>query len=334
MAYGEIGSLRIVLGEDALKEVRNVGSASALMEPTAQTQAMDGNAEVGPLEPPSTKAKVSSRVFIKSVPKSLLSITSVYVQSFLAQVGEVMYTGSAQALVNFTGPKSREAYIYIYDYDQGKTQATTASFDENGNLPILLQTSQEGSYLAVVSLVRLPNAVIGRPMAMTILTSTPLATSARITFWHVRSSLTNKTDVWARWHGRAVYNLPLPGIFWRPTINFIKYVVGLAGGLDWREIIPVVQNMNVGYQVGVSAFCNTEDPNPPADVCCEARKNTWWHAKLMARKSVREQWQVVGEDDINLSYRITAYFTTTSYSYNGRCVNKDVACGWEQGPTC
>jgi hypothetical protein len=41
------------------------------------------------------------------------------------------------------------------------------------------------------------------------------------------------------------------------------------------------------------------------------------------RSAHREGWQLVGEDDINLSFRITTYFTTDSY--RGRCVNKDVA---------
>jgi hypothetical protein len=327
-------SLNIVVGREA-EEVLLTPSAPPTpeVEVLAQTQQLDVAESIQPLEPASVEARVSSRLFIKSVPKTVISVASVYTRAFLAQVGSQTYSGSAQALLQFSGPKDRTAYVYVYDYDARRTYVSRANFDSNGRLPVLVQSSEEGGYLVVVSLVPIPT-VLARPTALSTLSSTPLATAVKLTFWHVRSSLRNKTDVWARWHGRAVYNLPLPGIFWTPPTNFARYVVGLAGGLDWREIVPVVQDMNVGYQVGVSAFCNTTDPSPPASVCCEARKNTWWLAKIMARKSVKEEWRTVGQDDINLSFRITAYFTTDSYSYKGRCVNREVSCGWEQGPSC
>jgi len=284
------------------------------------------------IEPQSTIYKTAGRVFLKSVPKFGVSFNSASLTAFLSQFNQTTYSGNANAILRFNGKANSEAFIYVYNFNTNELSFEKSKFNESGILNVGLQSNEEVPMKVIVSTVPLPKALILRHSS--IINALPFATSIKVTFWHVRVQSVNKTDIWARLQGRAIYRQPLPGVFWSPPSGGPAYVVGLAGGADWREIVPVVEGMTVKYQVGVSAWCNTPDPYPPADKCCQYRKNTWWHAKIMARKSVKDSWGTVGEDDINISFHITGQFTVDSYSYLGRCVSKDVACGWESGSSC
>ena len=273
----------------------------------------------------------AGRVYLRAIPKFMgVKFSNAKLMSFLQQFNDEKYNGYSSSLLMFNGPENSKAFIYVYDVDNDYVNEYESKFDEQGNLSVLLQSDEPHNFKVVTSLVPLPKQVVKVHSAT--INSLPFASSLRVTFWHVRVRTTNKTDVWARWQGRAIWRQPLPGLFWFP--HHVGYTIGLAGYADWREIVPIIEGRTFNYQVGVSAFCNTSEPRPPHDKCCEYRKNTWWHAIIFARRKITDNWQKVGEDDINLSFHITAQFDYNSATYLGRCVSKDVACGWEQGSSC
>ena len=182
-----------------------------------------------------------------------------------------------------------------------------------------------GCYAVVASMTPLPKEVVLRePNRFD-------TASVDVTLWEVRAITQNISDIWARWQGRAIYRQPLPQLFW----HYPGYTLGLAGSSHWRDIFPVVGSRSVEYMVGVSAWCNTPESLPSEDECCAARQHTWWNSTIEARKVAGSQWTTLGSDQINLSYHNSATFTTSSATYNGRCVAQGPAlCGWETGPNC
>jgi len=261
-----------------------------------------------------------------ALPKFGLSVNSILNASYMPQFNDQTFDGYAYSLIQFKGIKDAPAWIYLVDRNTNEVVSEDRGrFDSQALLNYSVNSSDAGSYSVVTSMTPLPKEVVlRRPNRLDI-------ASIDVAFWEVRVITERITDKWARWLGRSIYRQPLPQLFWR----YPGYRVGLAGWGIWRDIIPVVGSNSVEYMVGISAWCNTEEPYPVEGLCCDARQYTWWSSNIDARKVAGGAWTVLGTDQINLSYHNSATFTTSSATYNGRCVAQGPdLCGWETGPNC
>jgi hypothetical protein len=260
------------------------------------------------------------------LPKLGLSVNSITNTSYLAEFNNQTFSGQASSLIQFKGTKNAPVWVYVVNKDSNEVISEDHErFSSQGLFNYTLNSSEAGSYAVVASMTPLPKEVVLRePNRFD-------TASVDVTLWEVRAITQNISDIWARWQGRAIYRQPLPQLFW----HYPGYTLGLAGSSHWRDIFPVVGSRSVEYMVGVSAWCNTPESLPSEDECCAARQHTWWNSTIEARKVAGSQWTTLGSDQINLSYHNSATFTTSSATYNGRCVAQGPAlCGWETGPNC
>ena len=286
-------------------------------------------------EPPKTFTDVSETVMFDMGPLGLAASKTISFQlykanlrAYLAKFADLEYEGKSLVQLVYTGPAGRRLYVYT-STDGREWEEEVTSFNNKGYAYVNIFSKEPAVVSLVASLRPMTEFMLGRKEILSLL---PLVDYRLITFWLLRVRTTPISDRWARWQGRAIWRQPLPCQFWFP--HHVGYTTGLAGGVDWYEVVPAVTGIGFKYQVGVSAWCNTPDPYPPMGACCEARKNTWWKAEIYAKKGPRDKWGYVGGDKINISFHITAEFNTDGYSYKGRCVCEDVACTWEQGGSC
>jgi hypothetical protein len=261
-----------------------------------------------------------------ALPKFGLSVNSIENKSYLAEFNGQTFSGSASSLIQFKGIKDAPVWTYLVNKDKNEViSEDRGRFDSQALFNYTVNSSEAGSYAVVASMTPLPKEIVLRePNRLD-------TASVDVTFWEVRAVTQNISDIWARWQGRSIYRQPLPQLFW----HYPGYTVGLAGSSFWRDVFPVVGNESVEYMVGVSAWCNTWDPYPTEAECCAARRSTWWNSTIEARRVAGSEWTTLGSDQINLSYHNSATFTTSSATYNGRCVAQGPAlCGWETGPNC
>jgi len=261
-----------------------------------------------------------------ALPKFGLSVNSIENKSYLAEFNGQTFSGSASSLIQFKGIKDAPVWTYLVDKDKNEViSEDRGRFDSQALFNYTVNSSEAGSYAVVASMTPLPKEIVLRePNRLD-------TASVDVTFWEVRAVTQNISDIWARWQGRSIYRQPLPQLFWR----YPGYTVGLAGSSFWRDVFPVVGSNSVEYMVGVSAWCNTPEGMAPEPLCCAARQQTWWNSIIEARRVPGGEWTTLGSDQINLSYHNSATFTTSSATYNGRCVAQGPAlCGWETGPNC
>ena len=264
------------------------------------------------------------------VPKPIgLKVGDIDLSSYLKEVAGKIKPGYASSLVTFQGSPGRKLYLYVLTSSGELINEWEETIPDSGKVSISTSSDEEISLLNVASYLKLsPSRIMMLGDRVNML---PFAALTKITFWGVKTEVVNKTDIWARWMGRAVYRTPLPFYFWKEG-----YAIALAGTIAWRSIVPASDGKTVRYQVGVSAYCNTPSARPSHSQCCDARKKTWWTSKIYARSSPSEEFQEVGEDDINISFHNTATFTSSSASYEGKCLacEDHGLCGWEQGTCC
>lgn len=212
--------------------------------------------------------------------------------------------------------------VGIYDYNKRKVVGV---YDvKDGGVSVGLEFGDVGTYryLAFPGGVYVPNV------------SEALGEVFRVKVWGILVETVRISDRWARFLGRSVGER-LPRLFWR----YPGFAVGLADWGKWVEFVPVLDGMSIRYEVGVSAYCDTPDPYPPDDVCCEVRKNTWWEARLYTI-GARGSRRLVGSDRINLSFHSLYKLTYSSVVHKGRCVAdydplfRGGLCGWESGAEC
>lgn len=132
-----------------------------------------------------------------------------------------------------------------------------------------------------------------------------LSAKTVLSVWLIKLVSKNISDTWMRLQGRALGH-ELNRLFWREQP---WTTIGLAGWLEFIELIPVVSGQTIRYEVGVSAWCNTPEPFPPKEKCEEYRKNTWWQFDLYASNSPSEPKHVGGGKiniDSHLVYELTA----------------------------
>jgi len=201
--------------------------------------------------------------------------------------------------------------------------------DQNGLVSFPTEYAEIGvyDYQAVIG-ERPPLLPVGSPRAMKF----------RVSVWLMAVFARNLTDVWYRWVGRARWR-SLPHIFWvdQPTS-----VVGLGypsrdRPIGFVDVIPVVEGTTVPIEIGVSAFCNTPEPDPPPEKCCEYARNTWWDMFICATNDPKQvpdtvlgNANKVGGDKVNLDYHLKYEASSSGITYNGRYL-KQQRCPWEAG---
>jgi hypothetical protein len=87
--------------------------------------------------------------------------------------------------------------------------------------------------------------------------------------------------------------------------------------------------------------CNTPEPYPPAEKCCEYAKNTWWQLDVYATNDptkVKETYDGanhIGGDKINLDYHLKYEITKSAVTYKGKYLKKKpdgtIRCPWMEG---
>jgi len=295
-----------------------------------QTQVISGRGLLFNRRLNSTLPVLRDTIFLNRIagalPKFGLSVNSISVTSYLAEFNGQTFSGSASSLTQFKGIKDAPVWIYLVDRNTNEVVSEDREkFDSQGLFNYSFSSPEAGSYAVVASMTPLPKEIVLRePNRLD-------TASLDLTFWEVRAITQNISDIWARWQGRSIYRQPLPQLFW----HYPGYTVGLAGSSHWGDVFAVAGSNSVEYMVGVSAWCNTWDPYPTESECCAARQSTWWSSTIEARRVAGGAWTTLGSDQINLSYHNSATFTTSSATYNGRCVAQGPAlCGWETGPNC
>jgi hypothetical protein len=160
-----------------------------------------------------------------------------------------------------------------------------------------------------------------------------------VSVWLIVTKSKNLTDVWARWQGRAFFR-GLPYFFWREQPSS---VVGLAGReVGYVDLVPCPDGRTIPMELGVSAYCNTPEPYPPAEKCCEYAKNTWWMVEVFATNkredvaaTVKGEANRIGGDKINLDYHLKYTVDSTAVTYKGKYLKQTpegkVRCPWMTG---
>lgn len=213
---------------------------------------------------------------------------------------------------------------------KGSDVVGTAKTDKNGKVNFPLSFDEAG--------VETYYAYVGQKPPV-LLSPNPRVESFSVSVWYIAIHSKNISDRWARWQGRAYFK-PLPRNFWRDQP---RSVIGLAGGnIGFADLVPVVSEVGYPLEVGVSAFCNTKDPYPNHDECCEARKDTWWQFDVHATNDPKQVASVrkgesghVGGGKINIDYHLKYNIAYSGVTFEGRCLKK-VNCDWEEGtaPRC
>jgi len=197
--------------------------------------------------------------------------------------------------------------------------------DENGEVSFDLAYSDPGVYNYV--------AVIGERKPL-ILSGNPRAYPFTVTVWLIVTKSRNLTDRWARLQGRSFFR-KLPVYFWR---EMPISVVGLAGrNVGYVDLVPCITGASIPMEIGVSAYCNTPEPYPPKEKCCEYAKNTWWRVDVYATNNPKDvtatlkgEKNHIGGDKINLDYHLKYTITSTGVTFNGKYL-KQIRCDWERG---
>jgi len=197
--------------------------------------------------------------------------------------------------------------------------------NENGEVSFPHAYTDVGvyDYVAVLG-KKLPAITVGNPRAVPF----------RVRVWTIVTRSRNVSDVWARWQGRAFFR-GLPWIFWTEQPSS---VVGLAGRpIGFVDLVPAPDGVTIPMELGVSAYCNTPEPSPTAERCCEYAKNTWWMFEVFATSDPRQVPDTVagaankiGGDQINLDYHLKYNIDSASVTYRGRYL-KYQRCPWEAG---
>jgi len=185
--------------------------------------------------------------------------------------------------------------------------------DEQGNAKLMVR-SDEPKELSVVSM-------IGERYPMLDAALSPLADRRRLAFWFVVVIAEPVRDRWARYIGRSI-NESLPYRFWKEKP---RTVLGILGGrTKFADLIATCDARHVTLEIGISAYCDTSDPSPSHDECCE--NLAWWRVNVYATKNPKEVKEVllgkdeflVGGDYINIDYHLEFMFTPDSATFNGR----------------
>jgi len=139
---------------------------------------------------------------------------------------------------------------------------------------------------------------------------TPLQEQFELTVWLVTCKITNRTDRWWRFAGRT-FEISLPRKFVDELPISIIGLTAPYGTQIFADIVPVFGDRNITLEYGISAWCNTPEPYPPAEKCREYRRNTWWRFEVEAfngetRKSV--------SGDLNLDRHLKVTFSTDDIS--------------------
>lgn len=207
----------------------------------------------------------------------------------------------------------------------GGKQVAKGETDANGEVSFPQAYSNAGIYDYTV--------VVGeKPPVVTI--GNPRAVSFRVKVWAIATRSTNVSDVWARWQGRAYFR----GLPWRFWTEQPSSVVGLAGRtVGYMDLVPAPDGTTIPMELGVSAWCNTYDPYPSEEACCEAARNTWWMVEVFATSDPAQVEDTlagkanrIGGDRINLDYHLKYDIASGYVTYKGRYL-KYQRCPWEAG---
>lgn len=133
-----------------------------------------------------------------------------------------------------------------------------------------------------------------------------MSSTKLFSLWTILTKTRNLTDVWARFQGRAIGH-KLDRTFHHTQPHT---VIGLAGWIDFIELVPVLEGQSIRYEIGIPAWCNTPEARPTAEKCEEYRKNTWWKAGLYASNTERAP-TLVAENKINLDYHLVYEITAS-----------------------
>jgi len=196
-----------------------------------------------------------------------------------------------------------EIDIEFYDKARGKTLAIKAT-DSSGRALCDFNYGSPGIQTTIESFI------YPRPL---ICMSGLNYSSKLLSVWTILLKSQNVTDVWERLCARALGEA-LPRLFWKEKPHTI---IGLAGKLEFLELVPVFEGQTVRYEVGVSAWCNTPEPYPSEAKCDEYRKNTWWQFDLYASNTA-EAPKHVGGGRINVDYHLVYNLTATSVTLEER----------------
>jgi len=260
--------------------------------------------------------------------QALTAILREYVgdwSSKIAQVGGIPALVSTLRVSAFGKPQGNVPVTFWL----GKEKVGEGLTDENGLVVFPTTYTEIGVYDY--------QAVIGETLPL-LPEGSPRATRFRVSVWLIAVHARNQTDVWLRWVGRARWR-SLPHIFWvdQPTS-----VVGLGypnvdRPIGFVDVVPVPAGTTVPIELGVSAFCNTPEPDPSPAKCCDYAKNTWWEFFLCATNdptqipaTVRGTANKIGGDKVNLDYHLKYEASSTGVSYKGKFL-KYQRCSWEAG---
>jgi len=180
-------------------------------------------------------------------------------------------------------------------------------------------------------------AVIGDSLPL-LPEGSPRATRFRVSVWLIAVFCRNVSDTWLRWVGRARFK-PLPWIFWTEQP---ASVIGLGfpmvdRSIGFVDIVPAPGGVTVPIEIGNSGWCNTPEPNPTSERCCEYAKNTWWDMSLHATtdpkqipETVAGRANKIGGDRVNLDYHLKFEASSSGVTYKGKFL-KYQRCAWEAG---
>mgnify|MGYP001066681269 CR=1 FL=1 len=246
-----------------------------------------------------------------------------------AQIGS---TASLLSTLKVTAFKKPQPNIPVSLF-LGKERVGYAKTDQSGLVTFPTMYTEPGVFDYVAS--------IGE-MYPPIIPGSPRAYNFRVGVWLVAVFCRDVSDIWLRWVGRSFFR-DLPVYFWHPPPEGQPIsVIGLGfPGLDrpigFIDLVPCPSTVTIPMELGVSAWCNTTDPYPPPDVCCEAAKNTWWEMAVYATNDPRDTVQTAqgtanekGKGNINLDYHLKFDITSEEVSYKGRYL-KQQRCPWEAG---
>ncbi len=189
-------------------------------------------------------------------------------------------------------------YAPVYLFRDGEL-AERGVTDEKGRIVFSFSTSEPSSHTYTASLT--PKLVPFK---------TPTQESFKLTVWFVRCLIRNKTDVWWRLAGRS-FEEALPRIFWREAPHSVIGLAAPSGTQVFVDVVPVFSDKSLTLEYAVSAWCNTPEPNPPADKCREYRKKTWWEFRVEAFNG-KETKRVSG--DLNLDRHLRVSITSDNVS--------------------
>ena len=139
----------------------------------------------------------------------------------------------------------------------------------------------------------------------------------RLAFWFIVIKAQAVKDRWARYIGRAI-NKELPYRFWTEMPRSVLGVLGVR--FTFADLVPVTAERSLTYEIGISAYCDTDSAYPSKEECCA--NLAWWKVNLYATKDPREVQAVlkgekgyVGGDYINIDYHLVYRITTDNVSF-------------------